>query len=198
MHVHKKCAFVLKNCRSTKKPEKAIFLSNCFQFGSGSPDPFEVFGINPNELPDIPDEPPFPVIPPPKKRLSLKSISKRMAQGEQPSTSRAPVTVAKSGSSSPTSYVAIENVEHLNMFTLHVKAHCPLCSLDQKSGSVKALSDHATKSWAIKIWTVPLQTLLSPMKPCNLNMYSDLSSSFPIKENGKLQPEISYWQNFQN
>ena len=121
-----------------------------------------------------------------------------MAQGEQPSTSRVPVTVAKSGSSSPTRYVAIENVEHLNMFTLHVKALCPLCSLDQKSGSVKALSDHATKSWVIKIWTVPLQTLLSPMKPCNLIVHSDLSSSFAIKENGKLQQEISYWQNFQN
>ena len=170
-----------KNCRSAQRPEKVIFLSNCFQFGSGSPDPFEVFGINPDELPDIPDEPPLAVIPPPKKRLSLKSISKRMGQGEQPSTSRAPVTVAKSGSSSPTRYVAIENVEHLNMFTLHVKAHCALCSLDQKSGSVKALSDHATKSWVIKIWTVPLQTLLSPMKPCNLIMHSDLSSSFAIK-----------------
>ena len=60
-----------------------------------------------------------------------------MVQGEQPSTSRAAVTVVKSGISSPTRYVAIENVEHLNMFTLHVKAHCALCSLDQKSGSVK-------------------------------------------------------------
>ena len=181
MCVHEKVCIHFKKLQIRSKTRKVIFLSNFFQFGSGSPDPFEVFGINPNELPDIPDEPPLPVIPPPKKRLSLKSISKRRVQGEQPSTSRAAVTVAKSGSSSPTRYVAIENVEHLNIFTLHVKAHCALCSLDQKSGSVKALSDHATKSWVIKIWTVPLQTLLSPMKPCNLIMHSDLSSSFAIK-----------------
>ena len=129
----KKCASILKKLQIHSKTRKVIFLSNFFQFGSGSPDPFEVFGINPDELPDIPDEPPLPVIPPPKKKLPLKSISKRMVQGEQPSTSRAPMTVAKSGSSSPTRYVAIENVEHLNMFTLHVKAHCALCSLDQKS-----------------------------------------------------------------
>ena len=84
------------------------------------------------------------------------------------------------------------------MFKLHVQRHCALCSLDHKSGSVKALSDQPANSWVIKIWTVPLQTLLSPMKPCNLIMHSDLSSSFAIKENGNLQKEISYWQNFQN
>ena len=47
------------------------------KFALGSPDPFEVFGINHNELPDIPEDPPLPVIPPPKKRLSLKNISKK-------------------------------------------------------------------------------------------------------------------------
>ena len=77
------------------------------KFGLGSSDPFEVFGINRNELPDIPEDPPLPVIPPPRKRLSLKNISKKRAQGEQPSTSRADVTVAKSGSSSPTRFVPI-------------------------------------------------------------------------------------------
>ena len=179
MSVHEKVHIHFKKLQIHSKTRN--FLSNFFQFSSGSSDPFEVFGINPNELPDILDEPPLPVIPPPKKRLSLKSISKRRVQGEQPSTSRAAVTVAKSGSSSPTRYVAIENVEHLNMFTLHVKAHCAMCSLDQKSRSVKALSDHATKSWVIKIWTVPLQTLLSLMKPCNLIVHSDLSSLFAIK-----------------
>ena len=65
-HPFRKTADPLKN------QKRSFFLSNCFQFGSGSPDPFDVFGIDPNELPDIPDEPPLPVIPPPKKRLSLK------------------------------------------------------------------------------------------------------------------------------
>ena len=81
---------------------------------------------------------------------------------------------------------------------MHVKRHSALCSLDHKSGSVKALSDQPAKSWVIKIWTVPVQTLLSPMKLYNLIMHSNLSSSFVIKGNGNLQEEIFHWQNFQN
>ena len=64
----KKCASVLKTA-DLLKDQKNYFLSNFFQFGSGSPDPFEVLGINLNELPDIPDEPPLLVIPPPKKAV---------------------------------------------------------------------------------------------------------------------------------
>ena len=142
MRVHKKVRIHFEKLQNLSKNRKLIFL---IKFSSGSPDPFEVFGINCNELPDIPEEPPLPVIPPPKKRLSLKSISKKRAQGEQPSTSRGGVTVAKSGSSSRTRFVPNTNCQDFNIFRIHLKGYCSLCILDQKSRSVKALSDQVIK-----------------------------------------------------
>ena len=74
MHVHEKVRIHFEKLQNHWKHTKLITL---IKFGLGSPDPFEVFGINRYELPDIPEDPPLPVIPPPKKRLSLKNISKK-------------------------------------------------------------------------------------------------------------------------
>ena len=37
----------------------------------GSPDPFGIFGLGPDELPDLREEAPLPVIRPPRNRLAL-------------------------------------------------------------------------------------------------------------------------------
>ena len=65
MRGHEKCASILKNSRSAQRSEIKFFGKFC----SLSPDPFEVFRIGANQLPDLPEEPPLPVIRPPKKRL---------------------------------------------------------------------------------------------------------------------------------
>ena len=49
MCVHEKVCIHFKKLQIHSKTRKVIFLSNFFQFGSGFPDPFEVFGINPDE-----------------------------------------------------------------------------------------------------------------------------------------------------
>ena len=82
------------------------------------------------------------------------------------------------------------------MFTLHVKGHCSLCSLDQKSGSVKALSDEATKSWVKKYGLYPWK----PFFPqCNHVAQLCIVTSAALLQssrNGILQQEKSQSPNF--
>ena len=73
----------------------------------GSPDPFGLFGLGPHELPDIPEDPPLPVIRPPRNRLALTRRRRTNSQDQGQATPTGPGSEATprqrtTPSSSPT------------------------------------------------------------------------------------------------